>query len=166
MTIDNGLKIDTYTGPFKCKPHVWTTLLKDEPKNPWLERMKLVRYIINSLFCHLVLATFLTEYITATSAISGLSLQALKFPSAIKHTGAAIIVAHKRYKKTKTSSAGYIFIVWVCKMPYKSNLASLKFLSHKLATYLRITATENSKNFLTKYLNNVPHWKQKVVSSK
>jgi hypothetical protein len=22
VTIDNGLKIDIYTGPFKCKPHV------------------------------------------------------------------------------------------------------------------------------------------------
>ena len=33
MTIDNGLKIDTYTGPFKCKAHAITTLM-DEPKNP------------------------------------------------------------------------------------------------------------------------------------
>ena len=65
----------------------------------------------------------------ATNVISGLSIQELKFPSTIKHTGADIIVAHKRYKKTTTTSAGYIFITWVCKMPKNANLASLKFLS-------------------------------------
>ena len=34
MAIDNGLKIDTYTGPFKCKPHVRTTAVKGKPKRP------------------------------------------------------------------------------------------------------------------------------------
>ena len=58
-----------------------------------------------------------------TSAISGRSLQSLKFPSAIKHTGADIIVAHNLYKKTTVSSDGYIFITWVCEMPHNSNLA-------------------------------------------
>ena len=57
----------------------------------------------------------LTEYIMVTNATSGLSVQASKFPSAIKHTGADIIVTHKAHKKTTTISAGYIFITWVCK---------------------------------------------------
>ena len=34
MTIDNGLKFDTYTGPFKCKPHVRTTVVNGKPNNP------------------------------------------------------------------------------------------------------------------------------------
>jgi hypothetical protein len=59
----------------------------------------------------------LTEYIMATRVISGLSLHALVFASANKHTGADIIVAHKLYKKTTVSSAGYIFIICVCKVP-------------------------------------------------
>jgi hypothetical protein len=50
----------------------------------------------------------------ATRVISGLSLHALGFASANKHTGADIIVAHKLYKNTTVSSAGYIFITWVC----------------------------------------------------
>ena len=33
ITTDNGLKIETYTGPFKCKAHA-ITILMDEPKNP------------------------------------------------------------------------------------------------------------------------------------
>lgn len=49
----------------------------------------------------------------ATNAMPGLSLQALKFVSAIKHTGADIIVPHKLNKKTKTISAGYVFMTWV-----------------------------------------------------
>jgi hypothetical protein len=46
----------------------------------------------------------------ATNAISGFSLQALKFVSAIKHSGADITVAHNTHKKTTTISDGYIFI--------------------------------------------------------
>ena len=72
---------------------------------------------------------FITEYKMATNAISGLSLEALMFPSANKQTGADIIVPHKLYKDTTISSAGYDFITWVCKMPQKSNLAS-KIVSH------------------------------------
>ena len=59
-----------------------------------------------------------------TNTISGLSLQALEFPSASKQTVADIIVPHKLYKDTTISSAGYDFITWVCKTPQKSNLAS------------------------------------------
>jgi hypothetical protein len=42
MAIDNGLKIDIYTGPFKCRAQVWTTELKDEA-NPCSERICPVR---------------------------------------------------------------------------------------------------------------------------
>jgi hypothetical protein len=72
---------------------------------------------------------FLTEYIMATNAISGLSLQALKFPSANKQSGADIIIPHKLFKNTTISSEGYVFITWACKMPQISKLAS-KMVSH------------------------------------
>lgn len=59
---------------------------------------------------------FLTEYIMAISAISGLSLQELDLASAIKHTGVHMIVALKLIKKTTISSAGYAFITRACKL--------------------------------------------------
>lgn len=63
----------------------------------------------------LYLIKFLTEYIMATNATPGLSFQALKFVSANnKQTGADIIVPHKLYNNAKTSSAGYVFMIWVC----------------------------------------------------
>ena len=34
MTIDNGLNVATYTGPFKRTPHVCKTVLKDNAKVP------------------------------------------------------------------------------------------------------------------------------------
>jgi hypothetical protein len=43
IAIDNGLKIDIYTGPFKCRPHVWATVPKDEA-NPCPERICPVRH--------------------------------------------------------------------------------------------------------------------------
>lgn len=57
-----------------------------------------------------------------TSDISGLNLQALEFVSAIKHTGAAIIVVHRMNKNTTMSSAGYIFMTWVCKVIYGTGI--------------------------------------------
>lgn len=52
----------------------------------------------------------------ANNDISGLSLQAVEFLSAIKHIGAAIIVPHTKNKNTTVSSAGYIFITWLCEV--------------------------------------------------
>ena len=112
----------------------------------------------------------------ATRAISGLSLQAPTFPSAIRHTGAAIIVEHMRLKKTTTSSAGYIFITWVCKMPQTSNLASAKvfvsychemrkalvtsLLSPKMTNQITIRTLVVAKIYLVNsryWLNTRPH---------
>ena len=58
----------------------------------------------------------LTEYIIATHPILDMTIQLLKFMSAIKHTGADIMVAHRLNKKTTTSSAGYSFIILACKI--------------------------------------------------
>ena len=110
--------------------------------------------IINSQII-LLWSTYLTEYTIAASAIFGLSLKVLKFPSAIKHTGADIIVANKKYRKTRVNSAGYSFITWACKMPQNLNLAYtfvafVEFAkSHaKTPRFQRIASI--------KYLNNEP----------
>lgn len=72
---------------------------------------------------------FLTTSTVAIIAITGFNIQAFMFLSAIKHTGADIIVAQKLHHNTTINSSGYSFMTWLCRFLKDSNLVLLmKFL--------------------------------------
>ncbi|KAG9129707.1 hypothetical protein Leryth_026214 [Lithospermum erythrorhizon] len=61
---------------------------------------------IKQMNIRLVCRVYLTPYTTAVQTVLFVSFQALKFLSAIRQTGAEIIVADMLYKNTTTNSTG------------------------------------------------------------